>query len=88
MKLFKIQHPLTIYVVANDEEEAITTLENVDSGGENYQQFIKTAQTGTITEITNLQQVPKEDHDYVTYGGDDELYCTISIREFFGIKET
>ena len=88
MKLFKIQHPLVIYVIANNEQHARREVEGSDSGGENWEQFIKTAQTGTITEITNLQQVPKEDHDYVTYGGDDEMYYTISIREFFGLKES
>ena len=79
-KLYKIQKSTTIYVIADNQKQARLILENVDSGGEDYNKFIKTAREGKITRITNLQQIAKRDYHYVPF-------CAASFDYYGDVKE-
>lgn len=88
MKLFKIQNPFTLYVIAENEKKARLQLEGSDSGGEDYEQFIQTTMEGAASELTSLKQVEEDDYDLIPYGGDiTDDYYGCSIIEYFAIKK-
>lgn len=86
---FKLPNHEPQYVVSTLNVEQIRASRSIwDHGGTSYEIFDKTWESGECKEITSIDQIPKDDRDYMPFEtdekvGSDYLFFDDTIENFF-----